>query len=683
MDEARTWVPRAVALVSFAVYAIAAPSGVYWLDSAELSAAAAQMGSPHPTGFPLYCIVAKAASLVPFGEVAFRINLVSAGCAALAVLWITRLVCESCRDDVAALAGGACAGLTLATSLTFFRQATVAEVYAPTAALMAGALLLYLRVSRGAGPREGLALAVVAGLGLTVHTSFLLLGPVLFVLYMVRLRRGARWTMMAPLLVVVVAGATYAYLPVRSATGRTASVDWDHPREASGLIEHVSARRIRDAYSKQMRSTNSAVVLDNASVFAGDAAHQLGPIALLAALAGFAWLARERKTRWLFAAIALIALGDAVYAFWINPMGLADWQNGVPFALAMCVAAGAGVAWFARSLGRAAPFAGGFAGVALVVPAAFVSMPQVFAASSGDLPRAHVEASLDAVPPRGIALVQSDSMAAGMIYLTTVEMSRPDVAVIARQHLLGDAERTRAMLERSGGDSLADEIDDPWTWVLSSGRRIAWELGNDPTPYGWTLDVGAPMSRLVKGDEGLRGDAVAAAKRVHELFDHPSWRDRTARRMYAVALTNLGRVAYGRGDVDGAASLFEQALAVRPEHVVALINRGVIAARRRDFERALELTERALIHEPNRVAALINAGRYSIRLADDDAARGYLDRALGLAPDNASALALSALLDLRAGDPDSARARLERAEKSNPRNPDLVDVKRQWQQNSR
>jgi 4-amino-4-deoxy-L-arabinose transferase-like glycosyltransferase len=244
MEEARTWVPRAVALISFAVYAVAAPAGTYWLDSAELSAAAVQMGSPHPTGFPLYCIAAKAASLIPFGELAFRINLVSAACAALAVLWVTRLVCESCRDDIPGLVGGVAAGLTLAASLTFFRQATVAEVYAPTAALIAGALVLYLRVSRGAGPREGLALAVVAGLGLTVHTSFLLLGPVLFVLYMVRLRRGARWTLVAPLLVVVVAGATYSCPCARRP---------DEPRRSIGTI-----RATRAAWSSMCRPGASA-----------------------------------------------------------------------------------------------------------------------------------------------------------------------------------------------------------------------------------------------------------------------------------------------------------------------------------------------------------------------------------------------------------------------------------------
>src|SRR5690606_37125692 len=129
--------------------------------------------------------------------------------------------------------------------------ATVAEVYAPAAALMAGALVLVDRVARGGDARQGLALAMVAGLGLGVHVSFALLGAPVIALMALRLYRGARWPLLAPLLVVAIAGALYAYLPVRSATGRVAEVDWGHPRDASGLVAHVSAERIREAYGDE------------------------------------------------------------------------------------------------------------------------------------------------------------------------------------------------------------------------------------------------------------------------------------------------------------------------------------------------------------------------------------------------------------------------------------------------
>src|SRR5690349_15736440 len=49
------------------------------VDSAEFQHAAAHLDIVHPTGYPLYLLLARIwISLVPFGEVAWRVNLWSA-----------------------------------------------------------------------------------------------------------------------------------------------------------------------------------------------------------------------------------------------------------------------------------------------------------------------------------------------------------------------------------------------------------------------------------------------------------------------------------------------------------------------------------------------------------------------------------------------------------------------------
>ena len=62
--------PRALALL---------PGVAYW-DTGELQAVAPLMGTAHPTGFPTYVLLGWLASVVlqPFGEPAFRMNLLSA-----------------------------------------------------------------------------------------------------------------------------------------------------------------------------------------------------------------------------------------------------------------------------------------------------------------------------------------------------------------------------------------------------------------------------------------------------------------------------------------------------------------------------------------------------------------------------------------------------------------------------
>src|SRR3954465_10860585 len=47
-------------------------------DYAEFQMAAAVLGGPHPTGYPLYIMLGKLFTLLPFGDVAFRVNLSSA-----------------------------------------------------------------------------------------------------------------------------------------------------------------------------------------------------------------------------------------------------------------------------------------------------------------------------------------------------------------------------------------------------------------------------------------------------------------------------------------------------------------------------------------------------------------------------------------------------------------------------
>jgi hypothetical protein len=117
-----------------AIYIRTAAPSVLSGDSAEFQLAAPLLGVPHPTTYPLYVLLGKLATLlVPFGDAAWRVTLVSAGWAALAVgLWFVlarRLTGSTGAAAVAALALGLAPGL--------WNAATIAEVYAPLAALLA------------------------------------------------------------------------------------------------------------------------------------------------------------------------------------------------------------------------------------------------------------------------------------------------------------------------------------------------------------------------------------------------------------------------------------------------------------------------------------------------------------------------------------------------------------------
>jgi hypothetical protein len=165
----------------------AAPS-VLSGDSAEFQMAAPLLGVPHPTTYALYMLLGKLATLIiPFGDLAYRVTLVSAGAAASAVAIFLLLARRVTGSLPAALLGA----LALGLAPGLWNAATIAEVYALLALLLAllGYLLAARSGGRAAGDRDGgirsprwrLRLAAfVAGLGCTHHGLFILAGLPLF-----------------------------------------------------------------------------------------------------------------------------------------------------------------------------------------------------------------------------------------------------------------------------------------------------------------------------------------------------------------------------------------------------------------------------------------------------------------------------------------------------------------------
>ncbi len=132
----------AAALVAIAVYAWSAAPSVTLLDSGEFIVAAQHFGVPHPTGYPLWTLLAWIFQLVPLGNIAWQLALFSGVCGALAVGLAAMLIRSSAlwmlpRLEPAA-AGIAAISLSLvfAFSFSMWSQAVIVEVYTLHALLM-------------------------------------------------------------------------------------------------------------------------------------------------------------------------------------------------------------------------------------------------------------------------------------------------------------------------------------------------------------------------------------------------------------------------------------------------------------------------------------------------------------------------------------------------------------------
>jgi hypothetical protein len=147
---------------------------VYNLDSAELATAAATGGLVRSTGYPLYLLIGRVWSLLPIGDVGYRMNLLSAVFGAL-----TLVVVDLClrRLEVGPWARAGALGL-LAVSHYFWVLSLIAEVYTLQTLLQSLLLLALLAWQRQPGPRRLALVGLALGLGFAHHlaTLFLLLG---------------------------------------------------------------------------------------------------------------------------------------------------------------------------------------------------------------------------------------------------------------------------------------------------------------------------------------------------------------------------------------------------------------------------------------------------------------------------------------------------------------------------
>src|SRR5262245_37255066 len=136
-------------------------------DAGEMITVAYLLGVAHPPGYPLYTMLAKLASLIPFGTVAWRVNLFSALAASAATLLLCRAVIRWTGD----VAAGALAAGALAFGPLVWPYAITAEVFALNNLFAAG--LVYVSVSAA---REHAATGTVSARTLNLGALWLGLG---------------------------------------------------------------------------------------------------------------------------------------------------------------------------------------------------------------------------------------------------------------------------------------------------------------------------------------------------------------------------------------------------------------------------------------------------------------------------------------------------------------------------
>ncbi len=182
LDWAAFWTATAITLL---VYLFTLGPSVGLEDSGELATAAANLGVPHPPGYPfwtfcswIFCKVFSFVTYMGHPTPAWAVSCCSATFGAFAAGFTAMLICRSAHDFTdcpAALAfGGAVGGaLTFAFSPVEWSQATIVEVYSLNAFFLMWVFLLSYRWMRKPSEKILWLTAFVFGLGLTNYQVLL------------------------------------------------------------------------------------------------------------------------------------------------------------------------------------------------------------------------------------------------------------------------------------------------------------------------------------------------------------------------------------------------------------------------------------------------------------------------------------------------------------------------------
>ena len=162
---------------AFALYAASTPRTVMLEDDGLFITTATFAGVAHPPGYPLYVLLGWMATLLPFGEVAWRVHALSGLMGALACACVAWVVLRRTGDRPAAWLAGA----ALAVSGHFWSQAIIADVYTTNAAAVFLTLALAQEAAAARSARLWGAAAAVFGLGLANHYPLLILASPLLV----------------------------------------------------------------------------------------------------------------------------------------------------------------------------------------------------------------------------------------------------------------------------------------------------------------------------------------------------------------------------------------------------------------------------------------------------------------------------------------------------------------------
>ena len=557
----------AAGIVSLAVYVATLCPTVYVEGSGELIGATHLLGTAHPTGYPLYCLIGRLFSaFLPFANVAFKINLATAftGAATAAAL------CALLQSRGCGRGPAFCSALAFAFSQTFWSQSVIAEVYGLSTLLAVLVVAVGLRACAGADLRWYLLLVYLMGLGVTTHLSQVLLWPGLLVLFLWQRRKVVRSGGALGL-----AGLGFAagvspvvYLLIRNEVGP--GFHWGPIDGLANLWSHITGELYRTSFGTV--PWPGAVL--NAQRWAEQMVDEYHPL-LVPVIAWGVWVAWKRDRQ-----VALV-VGAAVLCNLIAAWNYHRDPNGIAVFFLLSVLGGAIFLGFslddigARLARFGSPVAGRWAPGLVIVAAVFAANYYESDRSDNWIVYDYGREILQELPDGAVLITEGDDAMFVVDYLQRIERMRPDVLLFSRvgrgTDMLTAAEK-RFHPARRRSLRLAKEA----SW-LQKGRQLHYLLPiriPDRRKYEF-VPVRLTYSAVPKGRRAATRIDTGLIDLTNALKSH-TYRDAWVRKIQSNYWFMKGALNQHEEEVEAALKFFERAATVAHDSRTVRFNTGLI-----------------------------------------------------------------------------------------------------------
>ena len=374
----------AVFAAAMLLYVRTLATGLLLGDSAEYQVLFQTLALAHPTGYPITILLGHLISLiVPVGSLAYRANLVSAffGSLALAMVYLAGRVLSGTARHTAGTRLAALVGpLALGLGQLFWWHSVIAEMYTPSAFMIAVVILLLALWRRNGNSRLLVWAGLAGGLGVGMHYTTPMIAPAVLLYLALTARSGQEWrkAIVGALLGLgLVLLAFFALDQLNAPSGYfhavvepSVSVLDLTPEEYASPLGRISYELAGRQFQGELFSLPETRVIGNLKTYFGSAQDNFArPVLGLAGLGMLALLFYRRPDemrRWPEALLLFFAWA-VMLAFIVN-YDIADiYQFYVPNFVPLAIAASTGAAalldlleWAIRKI-PALPWKNGFA----------------------------------------------------------------------------------------------------------------------------------------------------------------------------------------------------------------------------------------------------------------------------------------------------------------------------------